>query len=77
MASRFSEYYIYLQHRNYRHANVVLRSDTELDQLLKPLMPKIFQSASIIILAIKVSELFLGQSAAALAGLLGGAGLSL
>ena len=58
-------------------ANVVLHTDTELDQLLKPLMPKIFQSASIIILAIKISELFLGQSAAALAGLLGGAGITL
>lgn len=58
-------------------SNVLLRTDTELDQLLKPLMPKIFQSASIIILAIKISELFLGQSAAALAGLLGGAGLTL
>ncbi len=58
-------------------ANVVLGTDNELDELLRPLMPKIFQSASIIILAIKVSELFLGQSAAALAGLLGGAGLTL
>ncbi|MEO1428291.1 MAG: mechanosensitive ion channel domain-containing protein [Cyanobacteria bacterium J06633_8] len=57
--------------------SVLLGSDTELDELLRPLMPKIFQSASIIILGIKVSELFLGQSAAALAGLLGGAGLTL
>ncbi|MFK0733005.1 MAG: mechanosensitive ion channel family protein [Gloeotrichia echinulata GP01] len=58
-------------------ANVVLHTETELDELLRPLMPKIFQSAAIIILAIKLSELFLGQSAAALVGLLGGAGITL
>jgi MscS family membrane protein len=55
----------------------VLHTETELDELLRPLMPKIFQSAAIIILAIKLSELFLGQSAAALVGLLGGAGITL
>lgn len=58
-------------------ANVVLHTETELDELLRPLMPKIFQSAAIIVLAIKVSEIFLGQSAAALVGLLGGAGITL
>lgn len=58
-------------------ANVLLRTDTELDQLLKPLMPKLFQAAAIIVLAIKVSEIFLGQSAGALVGLLGGAGITL
>ncbi|MGH1396238.1 MAG: mechanosensitive ion channel family protein [Trichormus sp.] len=58
-------------------ANVVLHTETELDELLRPLMPKIFQSAAIIILTIKVSEIFLGQSAAALVGLLGGAGITL
>ncbi|BAZ69278.1 MscS mechanosensitive ion channel [Fischerella sp. NIES-4106] len=58
-------------------ANVVLHTETELDELLRPLMPKIFQSAAIIILTIKVSEVFLGQSAAALVGLLGGAGITL
>ncbi|MCM0593698.1 MAG: mechanosensitive ion channel domain-containing protein [Gloeotrichia echinulata DEX184] len=58
-------------------ANVALHTETELDELLRPLMPKIFQSAAIIILAIKLSELFLGQSAAALVGLLGGAGITL
>ncbi|HLO87720.1 MAG TPA: mechanosensitive ion channel domain-containing protein [Nostocaceae cyanobacterium] len=58
-------------------ANIVLHTETELDELLRPLMPKIFQSAAIIILTIKVSELFLGQSAAALVGLLGGAGITL
>lgn len=58
-------------------ANVVLQTETELDELLRPLMPKIFQSAAIIVLVIKISEIFLGQSAAALVGLLGGAGITL
>lgn len=58
-------------------ANVVLRTDTELDELLRPLLPKVFQAAAIIFLAIKASEIFLGQSAAALVGLLGGAGITL
>lgn len=58
-------------------ANIMLRTETELDELLRPLMPKIFQSAAIIVLTIKVSEIFLGQSAAALVGLLGGAGITL
>ncbi|MBE9144229.1 mechanosensitive ion channel family protein [Planktothrix mougeotii] len=58
-------------------ANVMLHTETELDELLRPLMPKIFQSAAIIVITIKVSEIFLGQSAAALVGLLGGAGITL
>ncbi len=58
-------------------ANYILRTDTELDHLLKPFLPKIFQAITIIVLALKISELFLGQSAAALVGLLGGAGLTL
>ncbi|WP_257207540.1 mechanosensitive ion channel family protein [Nostoc linckia] len=58
-------------------ANFLLHTETELDELLRPLMPKIFQSAAIIVLTIKLSEIFLGQSAAALVGLLGGAGITL
>lgn len=58
-------------------ANIALNSETELDELLRPLMPKIFQSAAIVVIAIKISEIFLGQSAAALVGLLGGAGITL
>lgn len=57
-------------------ANIVLHTETELDELLRPLMPKIFQSAAIIVFIIKISEAFLGQSAAALVGLLGGAGIT-
>lgn len=58
-------------------ANVVLHTETELDELLRPLMPKIFQSAAIMVITIKLGEIFLGQSAAALVGLLGGAGITL
>ncbi len=58
-------------------ANVVLHTGTDLDELLKPLMPKIFQSIAIVVITIKLSELFLGQSATALVGLLGGAGITL
>lgn len=58
-------------------ANLTLHTDTDLDELLRPLMPKLFQSAAVVVIAIKVSEIFLGQSAGALVGLLGGAGLTL
>jgi MscS family membrane protein len=58
-------------------ANILLHTETELDELLRPLMPKLFQAAAIIVLTIKISEIFLGQSAAALVGLLGGAGITL
>lgn len=56
-------------------ANLILHTETELDELLRPLMPKIFQATAIIVLTIKLGEIFLGQSAAALVGLLGGRGL--
>ncbi|MDY6783760.1 MAG: mechanosensitive ion channel [Cyanobacteriota bacterium] len=58
-------------------ANVVLHADTELDELLRPLLPKIFQAAAIMIIAIKVAEILLGQSAGALVGLIGGAGITI
>jgi MscS family membrane protein len=58
-------------------AQIVLQTGTDLDILLKPLMPKIFQSIAVIIVIIKLTELFLGQSATALVGLLGGAGITL
>ncbi len=57
-------------------ANLTLHTDTDIDELLRPLMPKLFQSAAIVVIAIKVSEIFLGQSAGALVGLLGGAGIT-
>ncbi len=58
-------------------ATWLLHTESELDDLIKPLMPKVFQSAAVILIAIKVGEMFLGQSAAALAGLFGGAGITL
>jgi MscS family membrane protein len=58
-------------------AHIILQTGTDLDNLLKPLMPKLFQSIAIILVVIKLSELFLGQSATALVGLLGGAGITL
>ncbi len=58
-------------------AKLLLHTDTELDELLRPLMPKLFQAAAVVVIAIKISEIFLGQSAGALVGLLGGAGITL
>jgi MscS family membrane protein len=58
-------------------ANEVLQTGTDLDELLQPLMPKIFQSIALVLIVIKLSELFLGRSATALVGLLGGAGITL
>ncbi len=58
-------------------ASEVLQTGTDLDELLQPLMPKVFQSIAIVLIIIKLSELFLGQSATALVGLLGGAGITL
>jgi len=57
-------------------AGLILHNGSDVDQLLRPLMPKIFQSAAVVVIAIKVSEIFLGQSAGALVGLLGGAGIT-
>jgi MscS family membrane protein len=58
-------------------AKQVLQTGTDLDELLQPLMPKIFQSIALVLIVIKLSELFLGRSATALVGLLGGAGITL
>ncbi|MDJ0772051.1 MAG: mechanosensitive ion channel [Mastigocoleus sp. MO_167.B18] len=58
-------------------ANSFLRTETELDELVRPFLPKLFQAVAIIAIAVKVSEIFLGRSVGALVGLLGGAGLTL
>ena len=58
-------------------ADSVLKTETELDNLLRPFLPKIFQAIAIMAIVIKASEIFLGASAGALVGLLGGAGLTL
>lgn len=54
-----------------------LKSETELDDLLVPYLPKLFQVLAIAIVALKGSEVFLGASAGALIGLLGGAGVAI
>jgi MscS family membrane protein len=57
--------------------NLTLRTDNELDNLLSPYIPRIFRIAAILLVFIKGSELFLGTSAGALVGLLGGAGVAI
>ncbi len=56
---------------------VTARTNTELDDLLVPYFPKLFQTAAIVVVIIKASEVMLGASAGALIGLLGGAGVAL
>jgi MscS family membrane protein len=51
-------------------------TETELDNLLLPYLPKLFQIAAILVVVIKASEVLLGASASALIGLLGGAGVA-
>ncbi|WAN69223.1 mechanosensitive ion channel [Moorena producens JHB] len=58
-------------------AGLAAKTETELDDLLVPYFPKLFQIAAILIAAIKASEIVLGSSAGALIGLLGGAGVAL
>ncbi len=58
-------------------ANTILHTETELDDLLRPFAPKIFQAVAIMVVIIKASEIFLGASAGALVGLLGGAGITI
>ena len=53
------------------------RTRTELDDLLLPYLKKVIRVAVIILIIMKGAELFLGMSAAALLGLLGGMGLTL
>ena len=53
------------------------RTRTELDDLLAPYLKKVIKIAAIIIVIIKAAEIFMGVSAAALFGLLGGMGLTL
>lgn len=51
-------------------------TETELDNLLFPYIPRLFQVAAILVVVIKASEVLLGASASALIGLLGGAGVA-
>lgn len=69
----------------YRAANLlaqiathfILGSEGEFQEVLGPFLPKIFQAAAIVVIAIKGAEIFLGASTGALVGLLGGAGITL
>ncbi|MGD1713119.1 mechanosensitive ion channel family protein [Dapis sp. BLCC M172] len=56
---------------------LTLHTDTDLDDLLVPYLPRLFRIAAIVVIAIKAAEVFFGQSAGALIGLLGGAGVAL
>ncbi len=56
---------------------IARRTRTELDDLLLPYLKKVVRIVLIIIVAIKIAEIFLGMSIAALFGLLGGMGLTL
>ncbi len=54
-----------------------MRTKTELDDLLAPYLGKVVKVAAVIIVFIKVAEVFLGMSVGAIFGLLGGMGLTL
>lgn len=53
------------------------RTETELDDLLAPYLKKVIKITAVIIVILKAAEIFLGMTAAALFGLLGGMGLTL
>ncbi len=57
--------------------NLTVQTDNELDNLLSPYIPRIFRIAAILLVVIKGNEVFLGTSAGALVGLLGGAGVAI
>ncbi|MGD1807243.1 mechanosensitive ion channel family protein [Dapis sp. BLCC M126] len=56
---------------------LTLHTETDLDDLLVPYLPRLFRIAAVVVIAIKAAEVFFGQSAGALIGLLGGAGVAL
>lgn len=55
---------------------LTLNTKTELDDLLVPYVPRLFQTVALAVVVLKASELLLGASASALIGLLGGAGIT-
>ncbi|MEG4346059.1 mechanosensitive ion channel [Microcoleus sp. A003_D6] len=56
---------------------LTLNTKTELDDLLVPYVPRLFQTLAVSVVVLKASEVLLGASAGALTGLLGGAGITL
>ena len=57
--------------------NLALNTKTELDDLIVPYIPKLFQALAIAIFVLKAGEVLLGASAGALIGLVGGTGITL
>lgn len=53
------------------------KTETELDDLLVPYMPFVFQTLAVIVILSKVAEVFFGASSGALFGIFGGASLAL
>ncbi len=51
--------------------------ETGLSELLRPFLPKLFQTVAIMVIVIKCAEVFFGGSTGTLLGLLGGAGITL
>ncbi|MDB9520256.1 mechanosensitive ion channel [Roseofilum reptotaenium CS-1145] len=58
-------------------STVIIGSEGEFQEIIRPFLPKIFQTAAIVIMVIKAAEIFLGASTGALVGLLGGAGITI
>lgn len=55
---------------------ITVRTETELDNLIVPYLPRLFQTAAILLVVLKGSEVILGVSATAIVGILGGAGIA-
>ncbi len=55
---------------------ITVRTETELDDLIVPYLPRLFQTAAILLVILKGSEVILGVSATAIVGILGGAGIA-
>jgi MscS family membrane protein len=56
---------------------LTVKTENSLDDLIAPYIPKIFRIVAISIVILKGAEVFLGASAGAILGLLGGAGVAL
>ena len=57
--------------------DLALNTETELDDIIVPYIPKLFQTLAVAIVALKAGEVLLGASAGALIGLIGGTGITL
>lgn len=57
--------------------SLAFETQTEIDDLLAPYIPRIFRIAAILLVIVKGNEVILGTSAGAFVGLLGGAGVAI